>query len=399
MAIEDAEIIRLEPTRPTKAKLVSKGAAVLDAVYAFIGRFVVFPDDHARVAVALWAAHAHAPDASETTARLAFLSPEPESGKTRALETLELLVPNPVQSVNVSPAYLFRKIADEEMGPPTILFDEIDTIFGPKARDNEDLRGLLNAGYRRGAMVGRCVMVGKTVKTEESPCFCPVALAGIGDLPHTILSRAIVIPMRRRAPGEKVEPFRRRVLEDEGHQLRDRLVAWIAAVKPTLADAWPTLPDGVEDRSADIWEPLLAIADAAGGSWPQRARVSAVSFVTHFRRTPQSPGIRLLADLRTVFGGRDQMSTVDILAALNGLEEAPWANLKGKALDARGLSNRLGKYGVKPKTVRLDATTTAKGYAREDLHDVWARYLSASPENSVTAVTADTTDDVSGGAS
>ena len=67
-------------------------------------------------------------DCWDSTPRIAFLSPEPGSGKTRALEVSELLVPNPVEAVNVSPAYLFRKVADEA-GAPTLLFDEIDTVF------------------------------------------------------------------------------------------------------------------------------------------------------------------------------------------------------------------------------------------------------------------------------
>jgi hypothetical protein len=128
--------------------------------------------------------HPRAPDGRrESTPRIAFLSPEPGSGKTRALEVTELLVPNPVEAVNVTPAYLFRKVGDPE-GAPTILFDEIDTVFGPKAKDNEEIRGLLNAGHRRGAVAGRCVVRGKIVETEEIPAYCAVALAGLGGLPR-----------------------------------------------------------------------------------------------------------------------------------------------------------------------------------------------------------------------
>lgn len=128
----------------------------------------------------------------------------------RLLEITELLVPNPVEAVNVTPAYLFRKVGGKG-GMPTILFDEIDTIFGPKAKNNEEIRGLLNAGHRRGAVAGRCIVKGKTVMTEEIPAYCAVALAGLDDLPDTIRTRSIVVRMRRRAPCEHVEPYRRRV--------------------------------------------------------------------------------------------------------------------------------------------------------------------------------------------
>jgi hypothetical protein len=143
-------------------------------------------------------------DRWDSTPRLAFLSAESESGKTRALEITELLVPNPVQAVNVSPSYLFRKVGGEEGA--TILFDEIDTVFGPKAKDNEELRGLLNAGHRQGAVAGRCTVKGKETVTEEIPAYAAVALAGIGWLPDTILSRSIIVRMRRRHAGEKVQP-------------------------------------------------------------------------------------------------------------------------------------------------------------------------------------------------
>src|SRR4051812_24192932 len=185
------------------------GAALLEAVHAFLGRFVAYPSEEAHVAHTLWVAHTHLMDAWESTPRIAFLSPEPGSGKTRALEISELLVPRPVEAVNVTPAYLFRKVGAEE-GRPTILFDEVDTVFGPKAKDNEEIRGLLNAGHRRGAVAGRCSTSGKTVVPEEIPAYCAVALAGLHDLPDTILSRSVIIRMRRRAPDEQVEAYRRR---------------------------------------------------------------------------------------------------------------------------------------------------------------------------------------------
>jgi hypothetical protein len=142
---------------------------VLAAVYNFLGRFVAYPTDHARIAHTLWIVHSHLMEKWDSTPRLAFLSPEPECGKTRALEVTELLVPNPVSAVNVTPAYLFRKVGDESGA--TVLFDEIDTVFGPKAKENEEIRGLLNAGHRRGA-VGRCVVHGTTVVTRRDPGLC-----------------------------------------------------------------------------------------------------------------------------------------------------------------------------------------------------------------------------------
>ena len=144
------------------------GAALFDQVYDFLGRFVAYPSEDTHIAHTLWVAHAHLMDVWESTPRIAFLSPEPGSGKTRALEITETLVPRPVEAVNATPAYLFRKVSDDE-GLPTILYDEIDTLFGPRAKDNEEIRGMLNAGHRRGACAGRCVVKGKIIETEELP--------------------------------------------------------------------------------------------------------------------------------------------------------------------------------------------------------------------------------------
>jgi hypothetical protein len=139
------------------------------------------------------------------------------------------------------------------------------------------------------------------------------------------------------------------------------------------------MPDGIEDRDADSWEPLLAIADAAGGDWPERARRAALALVADAKAAPPSLGVRLLADLRVVFGEREHLSTEEILAALVAIDDAPWADLRGKPLDARTLSRRLGRYGVKPRTVRL-GDRTSRGYSRDDLFDPWSRYLPAVPD-------------------
>jgi hypothetical protein len=361
------------------------GAVLLADVCNFLGRFVAYPSEHARIAHALWIAHTHLMALWESTPRIAFLSPEPGSGKTRALEVSELLVPHPVEAINATAAYLFRKISDAD-GLPTILFDEIDTLFGVKAREHEEVRGVLNAGHRRGAVAGRCVVVGKTVKTEELPAYCAVALAGLGNLPDTILTRSVIVKMRRRAPTETIEPFRRRLYVKEGHELRERIARWTDSIRPAIEGVYPQMPQGVDDRAADLWEALLTIADAAGGDWPTVARVSAVTLVTDARTASPSLGIRLLADLRTVFAGEDAMFTADILSKLTALDESPWGDLRGKPLDARGLSRLLVQYEVRRTTVRI-GHLVGKGYKRDDLHDAWQRYIGVAAKESVTSVT------------
>ena len=372
----DAKVIEIE---------ARQGEVMLRKVYDFLGRFVAYPSDHAHVAHALWVVHAHLMDVWESTPRIAFLSAEPASGKSRALEATELLVPNPVAAVNVSPAYLFRKVGCEEGA--TILFDEIDTVFGPKAKENEELRGLLNAGHRRGAVAGRCVVRDKEIVTEEIPAYAAVALAGLGWLPDTILSRSVIIRMRRRHQGERVEQFRRRIHGAQGHDIYNAVDMWARANASSIA--WPDLPPEIQDRDADVWEPLIAVADAVGGDWPVRARAAAVALVAESKDREPSLGMRLLADVRAAFGSADEMTSKAILTALHAMEEAPWKDIKGKPLDERGLANRLRQYGVKSKVIRI-GTATPRGYTRADLHDAWMRYLPPIAARSATSATSAT---------
>jgi Protein of unknown function (DUF3631) len=358
------------------------GAELLNDVRAFIARFVVFPEPHHLDAVTLWAVHAHAIAEFYTTPRLAMVSVEAESGKTRVLEILSLITPNAMMCFTPSVAAIFRKLDQEQI---TLLLDETDTIFSYRGKDdqNEDLRALLNAGYRRGASIPRCT--GRNHEVTDFKVFAATALAGIGDLPDTIMTRSIIIRMKRRAAGEHIEQYRARDVDPEGHALRDRLAAWASIIGAEAGKARLDLP-GVTDRRAEAWEPLIAIADLAGGDWPQRARAAAVADVTSHRGREGSLGVRLLADLKTVFEDREAMSTSAILEALVGMDDAPWGDLKGKALDARGLALRLKRYGIARKTIRI-GMATAKGYSREDMHDAWKRYLPTHPIGEVTGVT------------
>lgn len=384
-------------TSTNTPELSIDGAALLDEVEAFHRRFNVFPTESAYVAVALWDAHAHLIDAFDGTARLAFLSPEPGSGKSRALEIVETLTPNAAITVNASANALFRLVEATE-GAPTLLFDEIDTVFGPKAGDNEPVRGFLNSGYRRGGKSLRCVGDGANQNAGWFSSFCAVAMAGLGSLPDTILTRSVIIRMRKRAPNEKVEPYRRRTHEKQGHALRDRLAKWAETVRDAVAEAWPEMPEGVTDRPADVWEPLLAVADAAGGHWPERARAACLDLVhAAHEGDDASLGIRLLTDLRDkVFCGADRVPTAVILECLLSMDDAPWGDLDDKPFNSRALAKLLGQYvtsankPIRPRGIRTAAGTFPKGYYAEDLQDAWERYCPPPPGNSATAATSAT---------
>lgn len=223
----------------------------------------------------------------------------------------------------------------------------------------------------------RCVGDGASMQVVMFEAYAPVALAGIGDLPDTIMQRAVVVPMRRRAPGETVAPFRLRNARDELEPLRDELAEWGRSAVDLLEGLEPDLPHGVEDRPADVWEPLLAIAEVAEGPWTTLLRAACRVIVTADRERDAedgSLGLKLLSDLRRVFGDRDAITTAAIIDSLCALEEAPWSDLWGRPIDPRKLARLLKPYEVSSTSILVDGKGL-KGYRREDLYDPWNRYL------------------------
>lgn len=365
------------PVRP----LDEETRELLEAIVAYIRRFVVLKPAQATV-IALWVLHTHASPAADMTPYLAVTSAEKRSGKSTLLDLLAQLVHRPLPTANISDAALFRVISDEtEDKPPTLLFDEVDAIFGPKAKDREDLRGMLNAGFSRGAVVRRCVGDGSKQKVEAFEVFSPKVLAGIGKLPDTITDRSLSIRLSRKLRTETTERARRRRITESGRPIRDRGERWSEQSIDALADAEPELPDELDDRAQDVAEPLLAIADLAGGEWSARARAAIVSLRGQAEPDEASLGTRLLTDIKTAFDKEeaDKLSTEDLLAHLGDDEEAPWADWQGKGLTARALSRLLTPYGIRSRTVRLADGRTPKGYVRETFTDAWDRYI--GPEN------------------
>src|SRR5258707_1596730 len=270
------------------------GAQLLDDAAAWFGRYLSVPSRHCIVVITLWAAHTHATDAFYVTPRLILDSAEPESGKTRVLELLNLVVRAPIFTMNTTIAALYRRLTGE---PRTILLDETDAVFAKGAAQNhEDLRALLNAGYKRGATVDRGVRDGASMKGAEFPVFAPVALAGIaGNMPATITTRAVTVHMRGRAPDEDIAEFIEEDAIGEAAPLREALAEWIADAE--LKGARPVMPAGVADRKAEVWRALLAVADAAGGDWPDLARQACRHFVLAPDPADLSLRVRLPAHL------------------------------------------------------------------------------------------------------
>lgn len=356
------------------------GAAILDRLHATITRYVVLPSAEAVDAVVLWIAATHAMAAWAHAPRLVIRAPEKRCGKSRLLDVVEGMCCNPLITVNASPAAVYRAIGTDE--PPTLLVDEADTIFGGKnAEANEDLRGLLNAGHQRNRPAIR--WDNNTHRLEKIPTFAMAALAGIGAMPDTIEDRAVVVRMRRRMAGETVAPYRHR---RDGPVLRKvavELSTWLRGHLAELELAEPVMP--LEDRAADTWEPLIAVANLAGGVWPARGRTAATVLTAEAEDSGQvSTRIRLLTDIRAAFvtlGSPAAATTSDLLTALNDDPEGPWQGFGPTGLTGKRLGDLLREFGISSETIRFPVGQ-AKGYVRDAFTDAWQRYCPAPSRGS-----------------
>nr|WP_223188079.1 DUF3631 domain-containing protein [Streptomyces sp. CBMA29] len=352
---------------------------MLDELRSAVARYVVPPSPEAVDAVTLWIAATHLQSAWQHAPRLAIVAPTKACGKSRLLDVLLETAHEPFITVNSSPSAIFRSITEK---PPTLLVDEADTIFGSAkmAEKNEEMRGLLNAGHQRNRPTTR--VTGAEHKPVKFPTFAMAAIAGIGDLPDTIMDRAVIIRMRKRLETEHVDDFRTRTAIPFLHNVRDRLADWLVTRLEEAANLIPAMP--VRDRAADTWEPLVAVADLAGGAWPQRARTACRVMTEREKGNEQDRGakVRILADIRSAFAAHGDpalLATEKLLETLNADPEAPWHEQGPAGLTARKLQMLLADYEIHPANRRF-SDGQRRGYAQADFTDAWNRYC-PQPDN------------------
>jgi len=339
------------------------GAALLGDLAQTYRRFVSLPDGGAE-ALALWIVFTYALDAFDVAPILALCSPLKRCGKTTTEDVTSVLAKRPLAAANISAAALYRTV---ECFAPTLIVDEADTFL----LTNLALRGIINSGHTRAT-----AFVIRTAGHEPRifSTWGARMIALIGRLPATLEDRAIVVPMRRRAPGETVERIRRDTLF-RIDPLRRRASRWVADHLPSLRAANPAIPAELHDRQADNWWPLLAIADEAGGAWADLARTAARALSGTLVERDNAATVQLLADLHALFATADKLATATIIRHLAALEDRPWADYaQGDPLTPRHLAKLLEGFRIKAKQIRQGAATR-KGYLRSDFTDAFRRYL------------------------
>jgi hypothetical protein len=288
------------------------------------------------------------------------------------MDSLGELAANPMRSGAMTAAALVRSIAERK---PTIFLDEMDAQLAGNKEYAETVRGLLNEGFH---VRGVCHKVNaKTHSLESFGVFCPKCFAGIGRLPDTVASRSIVIEMRRKLPGEIVEPFRQRAVKKAAQPIKAELEAWAAGgAAAHLAKIVPDPIPGLGDRQNDISEPLLAIALLAGGAWPERIAHALQTIFNATRGDSSCDGVMMLADIRTIFDERrvDVISSKVLAACLCEIEGRPWAEMsRGKGMTPNLLARELKGFKLAPQTIRI-GNETMKGYRRSSFEELWMRY-------------------------
>lgn len=345
------------------------GAVLLTEIERAISRFVVVPRE-AAAAAALWVVFSHAYEVFDISPILAITSATMRCGKSLLMQIVSAFVPKALTTSNITPAALFRGI---EAYSPTLMIDEGDAFLS----FSEELRGILNSGHtRRGAVVIRTV--GEDFEPRTFTTWCPKVLALIGKLPGTLTDRSIEVRMQRKTKAEPVERFRSARLADLA-PLCQQAARWVADHGEVLKAADPDVPDKLNDRAADNWRPLLAIADLAGGEWTDRARKAALTLVGEATEE-NSHGITLIGDIMTIFNARqvDELATTDLVAVLVNLEERPWGEWnRGKWITPRGVAGLLKPFQIVSKVIRF-AGGTQRGYERKALEDVHTRYFDPS---------------------
>jgi hypothetical protein len=356
-------------------------AAILDDIVNVLQRFVVLPTYRKElipsgfVVLALWVAHTYTFMYVETTPYLQLWSATMRAGKTTVLEILNELVSKGWLFSDTTVAAMSRKVDKDQ---PTVLYDEHDTANKELA---QELAGLFNSGYKKSG--SRTVTVGTPghFETQDLSQYCPKAFAGIGSetLRETLRDRAIPIELRRKKPSEKVERNRQRTRNLACAPIKVQIEGWadLPGLQNPLSVEVLDIPDQLDDRQQDCWEPLLAIADLAGGEWSQKARSAAITINAN-RQLLVSHSEMLLSDIRTIFRAHpvDSMFTVTLLSRLHEMEDRPWGSIMAgdKPMNSRSLSGRLKDFNIKPKKVRRGETVLS-GYKYEDFAEAFERNL------------------------
>ena len=352
------------------------GEVLVKSLESLFARYLSI-DARVLLVLACWSIATHLFAAFDAFAYIAITSPTKRCGKTRASELLELVCLNPLRTVGITAAALFRLV---ELKKPTLIIDEAETL---RSRDEKAsaVREILNAGYRAGQKVWRCNDA-KAHEPQSFETYCPKVLVLIGNLTDTLSDRCIPVAMRRRNGGAISDRFRMARVREESAPVRTQISEWTHE-NAELVKMWylENALTFVEDREEELWLPLFAVCAIAAPSRLAELESTARQIAgLKSAAEPTDFGIKLLDDIKGTFESKKQerLSTLELLQELNCSDESPWSTwVQGRELNARGLASLLRPFGIHSQNVRTEAGVL-KGYSAESFKDAWERYLPGS---------------------
>jgi putative DNA primase/helicase len=193
----------------------------------------------------------------------------------------------------------------------------------------------------------------------------------------TTATRGILIKLWPKLPDEEVDDFDH---EDNAEfvVLRRKLTRWTQDNIARLKAARPIMPTGFDNRLAKNWKLLFAVADLAGGDYPQRARTAAIK-LSHKRLAP-SEGLRLFEVLDPMVRNRDVIPSAEIIERLTAAEDSEWREYgRGREpISQRGLAMLLEQFDIGPPGVihpSRRSDDSRRGYRCDQIRAVIARLL------------------------
>lgn len=353
------------------------GNDLLNSIECIIDQHIAC-EPHTRIATALWIVYTWAIDNMQIAPIACITAPEKRCGKTQLLTLIGDLCYKPLPTSNITSAALYRSIQEWS---PTLLIDEADSFL----KDNEDLRGVINAGHsRKNAYVIRCE--GDDNKPTRFNVWCAKAISGIGHLPETIKDRSIILELRRKLPHEKKQRLRH---TDQSHwlKIKRQCLRWTQDHLQQIRTIRPELPEQLNDRAQDNWESIFIIAQVASPQWLEKANHAAMAINGIDVDTP-SISEQLLTDIRAIFKdiGEQKIFSSGLVEALNADAENVWATWnRGQPITQSQLATRLKQFGIKSKDVRI-GTVVKKGYDLKQFQDAFSRYLPKCNISSATSL-------------
>ena len=355
------------PTHLPNGRCNMSIAETLDLISSVFHEHVKLQNESDADALALWAAMTYVMDHLEIAPMVYVSSPLPMCGKSTVMKLLKVFCHRAEMVSKITPAAIYRLI---ERDQPTLLFDEADRFL----RGNNELNGIINAGHARfeaNVIINKKLPDGN-YDPVEFPVWCAKAIAGIGSQDDTLISRSIVISLRRKLITETVKPVRFN-LHQQHEDTRQALATWASNFQSVCEEEMKPFLNANTDRGIDNWLPIGIIAKRIGFSWIERAQAALTSIEARQNHDAQSTGVQLLTDVRNVVSesSRPEWSSTDLYNAVVINEETDWSVFNhGRPITKKKFTQMLGDFGIKP-TKRSNANV----FYVVDLEDAFVRYL------------------------